>query len=134
MQSKWSDREAARFVERYGADWGEDLALRIYLAGLIGSEEDLVLHGGGNTSVKTVFRNILGDRVPVLYVKASGLNMAAIEPEGYIRLDLEHLRRLRSLERLSEDEMLEILFGMTGFKDEYHGSLSFLKHLLECPD
>jgi len=59
MLSKWSDSEAAAFVERYGAEWGEPLALRTYTSRLLGSEPALVLHGGGNTPVKTLWRSLL---------------------------------------------------------------------------
>ena len=51
MQSRWSAAEARSFAERY-APYGEDLALRVYTSRLIGSDPALVLHGGGNTSVK----------------------------------------------------------------------------------
>ena len=59
MQSRWSDSDARSFVERW-ADAGEDLALRVYTSRLIGAEPDLVMHGGGNTSVKIVLRDVLG--------------------------------------------------------------------------
>ena len=51
MRSRWSDDEAASFVARYGARRGEDLALRTYTSRLLGADDRLVLHGGGNTSV-----------------------------------------------------------------------------------
>lgn len=106
MKNRWSDAEAARFVAKYAERCGEDLALRIYLAVLIACEDSLVLHAGGNSSVKTTFKNVLGETVPVIYVKAARDNTAAIEPEGYIRLDLGYLRRLRALEHLSQAAML----------------------------
>ena len=53
MENRWSDLKAAQFVEKYGERWGEDLAKGLYLASLIGAEDRLVLHGGGNSSVKT---------------------------------------------------------------------------------
>jgi len=56
------------------------LALRTYSSRLLGAEESLVLHGGGNTSVKGYATNVLGERVPALYVKASGYNLVDIEP------------------------------------------------------
>ncbi len=71
MQSRWSQKKAAEFLSRYAAEWGEDLALRTYSSRLLGAEESLVLHGGGNTSVKSAFTNILGDHLPALFVKAS---------------------------------------------------------------
>jgi len=105
MESRWSDAKAAEYVERYGAKWGEDLALRTYLGTLIGMEDRLVLHGGGNNSVKTSLTNILGERRAIIFVKASGANMAAIEPESYTALDLEYLKKLRALAELSDEEM-----------------------------
>src|SRR5437763_199897 len=60
MRSRWSDEEAAAVVARYGARWGEELALRTYTSRLLGAEDRLVLHGGGNTSAKGIFTNRLG--------------------------------------------------------------------------
>ena len=62
MQSRWNDAEAETFVARYAAE-GRDLALRVYSSRLIGMEEDLVLHGGGNTSVKTTTTTLVGDEI-----------------------------------------------------------------------
>ena len=105
MESRWSDAKAAEYIERYGPKWGEDLALRTYLGALIGMEDRLVLHGGGNNSVKTSLTNILGEHRSIIFVKASGANMAAIEPEGYTALDLEYLKKLRALPEISDEEM-----------------------------
>ncbi len=61
MQSQWNDRAAAEAVETYGAKGvSEDLALRVYTTRLLGRDPLLVLHGGGNTSVKTRARDDLG--------------------------------------------------------------------------
>jgi len=109
MQSRWSDEEAAEFVARYGGEWGEALALRTYSARLLGAEPDLVLHGGGNSSVKSAWRNVLGEDVPALFVKASGADMAGIEPYGHCGLDLEYLRRLRVLPSLDDEAMVDQL-------------------------
>ncbi len=108
MQSRWSDQEARRFVERYAA-WGEDVALRVYTSRLIGSEPALVMHGGGNTSVKGVHRDLFGDSIEAIYVKGSGWNLESIEPPGLPGLDLDYLRRLRSLPALSDEEMVNQL-------------------------
>ncbi len=109
MRSRWSDEEAAGFVARYGGDWGEPLALRVYSARLLGAEPDLVLHGGGNTSVKTMWKNVLGEDVPAIFVKASGADMATIEPAGHCGLGLEYLRRLRVLSELDDEAMVDQL-------------------------
>ena len=52
MKSAWSDRDADAAIARY-ANLGRDLALRVYTTRLLGKDPRLVLHGGGNTSVKT---------------------------------------------------------------------------------
>jgi len=105
MENRWSDEKAAQFLEKYGNRWGKDLALGLYAASLIGAEDKLVLHGGGNSSVKTTHTNLLGERLDAIYVKASGYNMAFIEPNGYTGLDLGYLKKLRSLSVLSDEEM-----------------------------
>src|SRR5690349_14598845 len=107
MRSLWSDDEAGRFVARYAPRWGDDLALRTYSSRLLGAEERLVLHGGGNTSVKSQATNVLREQIPALYVKASGYNLADIEPEGHSPVDLGFLKRLRALENLSDAAMAD---------------------------
>ncbi len=114
MQSKWSDDEARAYVDRYAArdgaagrtTAGEDIALRVYTSRLIGAEPSLVLHGGGNTSVKTRLEDDLGNLVDVLCVKGSGWDLARIEPAGLPALRLRELVALRARERLSDEEMV----------------------------
>src|SRR5881397_2882091 len=105
MRSRWSDEEAAACVARYGARWGEELALRTYTSRLLGAEDRLVLHGGGNTSVKGTFTNRLGETISAIYVKASGHDLATLEPEGLPGLDLGYLRKLRVLDTLDDEAM-----------------------------
>jgi len=107
MKSRWSDSEAEAFVKRY-ADKGvaRDLALRTYTTRLLGSDPKLVLHGGGNTSVKTKMTDLLGDEVEVICVKGSGWDMGNIEPAGLPAVRLAPLRRLRALEKLSDEDMV----------------------------
>ncbi|NLV72526.1 MAG: bifunctional aldolase/short-chain dehydrogenase [Actinobacteria bacterium] len=109
MRSRWSDEEAAGLVATYGTEWGEPLALRTYTARLLGSEPDLVLHGGGNCSVKTSWTDVFGEEIPALFVKASGADMAIIEPAGLCGLELDYLRRLRGLVSLDDEAMVEQL-------------------------
>src|SRR5438094_6100340 len=109
MKSRWSDGEAREFCDRYGPKWGEPLALRVYTSRLIGKDPDLVMHGGGNTSVKIVQRNLFGDEVEALCVKGSGWDLDSIEPQGFPAIDLSWLRRLRKLEALSDEEMVNQL-------------------------
>jgi rhamnose utilization protein RhaD (predicted bifunctional aldolase and dehydrogenase)/NAD(P)-dependent dehydrogenase (short-subunit alcohol dehydrogenase family) len=105
MRSRWIEAEADRCVEQYARAWGEDIALRTYSARLLGADPALVLHGGGNTSVKGTHTTIVGERVPALYVKASGADMATIDPAGHLALDLASLRSLRVLDDLDDVAM-----------------------------
>ena len=105
METRWSDGDVARAVAAWAPRWGEDLALRTYASRLLGADDRLVLHGGGNTSVKGTFTNRLGDPVPAIFVKASGHDLATIEPEGHPGLDLGYLRRLRVLTALDDEAM-----------------------------
>lgn len=109
MQNRWSEQDAASHVARYGPSWGEDLALRVYSSRLLGAEKTLVLRGGGNASVKSAHTDIFGDCVPALFVKASGFDMACIEPPGFSGLYLDPLRRLRGVADLADREMLNQL-------------------------
>ena len=109
MENRWSDDRAAEFIEKYGGAYGKDLAIGIFVASLIGAEAKLVLHGGGNSSVKTNYKNLFGESKAAIFVKASGRNMAAIEPDGFTGMDLEHLRKLRRLPELSDEQMMSEL-------------------------
>jgi rhamnose utilization protein RhaD (predicted bifunctional aldolase and dehydrogenase)/NAD(P)-dependent dehydrogenase (short-subunit alcohol dehydrogenase family) len=109
MENRWSQRAAAEFIARYAARHGEELALRTYSSRLLGSEPSLVLHGGGNTSVKGTVTNVFGERVDALFIKASGHDLATIEPEGHVAVDLAHLHRLRRLADLSDQAMVNEL-------------------------
>jgi rhamnose utilization protein RhaD (predicted bifunctional aldolase and dehydrogenase)/NAD(P)-dependent dehydrogenase (short-subunit alcohol dehydrogenase family) len=111
MISHWSDSDALLAVERDGPVWGEDLALRTYSARLLGAESSLVLHGGGNTSVKTGLTDIFGDTRSAIFVKASGADMALVGPQDHLPLDLAYLRRMRGLHDLADAAMVAELRG-----------------------
>src|ERR1700691_4124749 len=107
MHSKWSNAEAKDFVARYVSKGiNADLALRTYTTRLLGSDPKLVLHGGGNTSVKITAKDQLGEDVDVLCVKGSGWDMGNIEPQGLPAVRLAELRRLRRLNTLSDEDMV----------------------------
>lgn len=109
MKSQWSNSDAKSYVRRYeNQRVGEDLALRVYTSRLLGRDPTLVLHGGGNTSVKTVMPEALGRDTAVLCVKGSGWDMAEIEPAGLPAVRLAPIRELRALERLSDEEMVNL--------------------------
>ncbi len=104
MKNRFNPIEAKDILRTY-PDIPEDLALCIYASRLIGSESNLVLHGGGNTSVKLKMENILGDKQDILFVKGSGHDLSTIGPEGFCGLDLNFLCRLKNLETLTDQEM-----------------------------
>src|SRR5712692_1285261 len=112
MRSLWSDSEAESCVARYGETGvSRDVALRVYTTRLLGSDPRLVLHGGGNSSVKTTLRDLLGEAVEVLCVKGSGWDMGNIEPAGLPAVRLAPLRKLRRLERLADEDMVNLQRG-----------------------
>ena len=109
MQSKWNDKAADEIVAAYEAKGvGPDIALRVYTTRLLGRDPLLVLHGGGNTSVKTRARDDLGVEHEVIAVKGSGADMADIEPWGLPAVKLAPLRELRTLEALSDEAMVNV--------------------------
>ena len=101
MQSLWQDAEAATFEG--------DLGARVYTSRLLGRDKALVLHGGGNTSVKIAERDRFGDELTVLYVKGSGWDLEFIEPAGFSPVRLEHVLKLARLDRLSDPDMVNEL-------------------------
>ncbi len=105
MKNRYKEEKAQEAVRAFG-NCPEALALRVYTSRLIGAEEDLVLHGGGNTSVKCVVKNLLGEELEALFIKGSGWDLGSIEPEGFPCLDLAYLRKLRALSSLGDEEMV----------------------------
>ena len=107
MKSLWNDDDARAAVAHWRARGAsEPLALRTYTARLLGAEPKLVLHGGGNTSVKTTARDLFGEEIDVLHVKGSGWDLASIEPAGHPAVRLAPLLRLRQLAVLDDEDMV----------------------------
>src|SRR6201991_4324598 len=107
MQSAWNDSDAAAAVALY-ENLGRDLALRVYTTRLLGQDPKLVLHGGGNTSVKTRMTDLNGEQVDVLCVKGSGWDMGTIEPPGLPAVRLDPLKKLRHRNALSDEDMVRV--------------------------
>jgi len=103
MKSLWSEQEAARYTT--------PLALRVYTSRLLGRDRALVLHGGGNTSVKLRQTNVLGDEENVLFVKGSGWDLETIEAAGFTPVRLDYLLRLAQLDRLTDTQMVNELLA-----------------------
>jgi rhamnose utilization protein RhaD (predicted bifunctional aldolase and dehydrogenase)/NAD(P)-dependent dehydrogenase (short-subunit alcohol dehydrogenase family) len=109
MENLWSDDDAKAAIARHAAKGiNEDLALRVYTTRLLGGEPRLVLHGGGNTSVKTRMADITGAQVDVLCVKGSGWDMGTIEAPGLPAVRLGPLGELKGLQALSDEDMVNV--------------------------
>ena len=105
MKSLWSDAEAAKFAApQFGS-----LGLRVYSSRLLGRDKSLVLHGGGNTSVKLREKDLFGEEREVLYVKGSGCDLETIGPEGFTPVDLACMQKLARLPALSDPQLLNQL-------------------------
>jgi rhamnose utilization protein RhaD (predicted bifunctional aldolase and dehydrogenase)/NAD(P)-dependent dehydrogenase (short-subunit alcohol dehydrogenase family) len=109
MDNRYDVEAAAQMVQDLAPGVSELLALRTYSARLIGSDPSLVLHGGGNTSVKATMKTALGEEVAVLHIKGSGRDLATIEPDGHPAVKLEPLRRLRALDAMTDEAMVNEL-------------------------
>ena len=101
MKSLWSDREAAEYKT--------DLGLRVYTSRLLGRDPSLVLHGGGNTSVKICEQNLVGESEDILYVKGSGWDLETIAEAGFAPVRMAHLLKLAKLSVLSDSQMVNEL-------------------------
>lgn len=101
MKSLWSDAEAASFAGPLGP--------RVYTSRLLGRDRSLVLHGGGNTSVKLREKNLFGEDEDVLYVKGSGWDLETIEAAGFTPVSLGYVKRLAQLPALSDPQMVNEL-------------------------
>ncbi|MEZ4679593.1 MAG: SDR family NAD(P)-dependent oxidoreductase [Caldilineaceae bacterium] len=104
MKSQWNDAEAAALA-------ADPLGLRVYSSRLLGGDPALVLHGGGNTSVKATATDIFGDEVEVLYVKGSGWDLGTIEKPGFAPVRLGAAQRLAEFATLSDGDMVKTLRG-----------------------
>ncbi len=107
MQNLWNDSEAEKLVADYAKKGvSRDLALRVYTTRLLGGEPRLVLHGGGNTSLKSTATDILGRDYEVLCVKGSGWDMGVIEPAGLPAVKMDALLAARKLDTLGDEDMV----------------------------
>ncbi|MDO8261844.1 MAG: bifunctional aldolase/short-chain dehydrogenase [Gallionella sp.] len=97
MENLWNDTEAGKHIDI--------LAERVYTSRLLGANPNLVLHGGGNTSVKGVSKNIFGEDVATLFVKGSGSDLATIEAKDFVAVRMEAMLKLSRLEKLSDIDM-----------------------------
>ncbi|MGZ5835875.1 MAG: bifunctional aldolase/short-chain dehydrogenase [Xanthobacteraceae bacterium] len=109
MKSRYVERDASEYVDRYGARGvSRDVALRVYTTRLLGGDPKLVLHGGGNTSVKSVTTDLMEETADVLHIKGSGWDLAVIEPEGLPAVRLAPLRKLLARDALTDEDMVAV--------------------------
>ena len=107
MISKYSDKDAKLYINQFAKKGvAKDLALRIYTTQLLGNDPTVVLHGGGNTSVKSSIKTLLGKVEKVIYVKGSGKDMGDIEEDGFPALEMENLLKMRTLKNLDDFQMV----------------------------
>ena len=123
MDNRWGESDAAAFS-------GDPVQLRAYTSRLLGSDPDLVLHGGGNTSVKVESPDLHGDLQNLLYVKGSGWDLASMQPAGFAPLRLEPVRRLTELAELSDEAMMRALRAASVNPDAPAPSVETITHAI----
>ncbi|MBF0379426.1 MAG: bifunctional aldolase/short-chain dehydrogenase [Magnetococcales bacterium] len=106
MKNRWSKSAATRFANKHSHSINRDIALRIYSSQLQGMESSLVLHGGGNSSVKSSYKNILGQNIDAIFIKASGHDLATLTAAGLPGLHLARLQELQSIKTLDDAQMV----------------------------
>jgi rhamnose utilization protein RhaD (predicted bifunctional aldolase and dehydrogenase)/NAD(P)-dependent dehydrogenase (short-subunit alcohol dehydrogenase family) len=104
MENRYNEHHAQELIERY-PDTAEELIRRIYTSRLIGANPSLVHPGGGSTSLKLRQKNVLGEDEQILYLKGSGVDLANIDPQGFVALDLAFLNKFRRLEKFDGADM-----------------------------
>jgi rhamnose utilization protein RhaD (predicted bifunctional aldolase and dehydrogenase)/NAD(P)-dependent dehydrogenase (short-subunit alcohol dehydrogenase family) len=110
MKSLWNDKTAQQYVRDYKKKKiNKDLALRIYTTHLLGRNPKLVLHGGGNSSVKSVGKNLYKKDVNLIYVKGSGWDMSNLNELGMPGLELNPLLETIKLYELNDNDMVNLL-------------------------
>jgi len=122
-ENRWEPKDAAHFE-------GDLVAMRAYTSRLLGGDADLVLHGGGNTSVKVNSPDLHGDQQEVLWVKGSGWDLASMQPAGFTPLQLGPVRRLAELDTLSDDQMMRALRSASVNPDAPAPSVETITHAL----
>jgi len=109
MKNNWKNIDAKNYIKKYKEkNISEDLALRIYTTHLLGKNNELVLHGGGNTSLKTTTKNIFNENIDVMHVKGSGWDMGIIDYPGLPAVELKPLLKTKKLSKLNDFDMVNL--------------------------
>ena len=123
MKNRWDDNEAKRLNN-------DPLQLRVYTSRLLGLEHDLVLHGGGNTSVKTEATNLFGEKEQLIYIKGSGWDLTSIEATGFAPVRISSIKRLAQLDQLSDTDMVIALRSAMTNPDAPNPSVEAILHAM----
>ena len=130
MQNLWNQADLQRSVngQRSANDIPVELAELVYASRLLGSESSLVMHGGGNTSVKSELHDVIGYRVNVIFIKGSGVNLAGVDAHDFMPVRIEPLQKLQYLYatggRSSEEDIEQ--FSTQRFKNFLYLNLFYL--------
>ena len=109
MKNKWNNSEAKKYISQYKQkNISKELSLRIYTTHLMGREKNLVLHGGGNTSVKTISKDFLNKKIEVMHIKGSGGDMGSIDYPGLPAVELHPLLETINLKKLNDFDMVNL--------------------------
>ena len=107
--NRWNDADARAMQDAAGRDpAARELALRVYSSRIIGADPDMVMHGGGNTSMKQVLTDVFGEPCEVIHIKGSGWDLGDIQAAGMPAVRMDVLKRLRALPRLSDEDMVNV--------------------------
>jgi rhamnose utilization protein RhaD (predicted bifunctional aldolase and dehydrogenase) len=117
LKNLWDEQKAKQYTT--------DLDLRVYTSNLLGSSDQLVLHGGGNTSVKS---KVNGE--DILYVKGSGWDLVSIEKEGFAPVKLDILKDMAKVENLSDTDMVKQQKDAMINKDAPNPSVEAILHAI----
>lgn len=129
MRNNWKNSEAKKYINEYKKrKISKYLALRIYTTRLLGKEKKLVLHGGGNTSMKTSINNIFNQNIDVMHIKGSGWNMNSIDEIGLPPVELNPLLKTINLKKLNDFEMMNLLRRCLLKSDAPNPSVETLLH------
>ena len=110
MKNLWNKNIANVYIKKYAKKKiSKDLALRIYTTHLLGSEKKLVLHGGGNTSLKETQKDIFNKSTNVMHVKGSGWDMSNLTEEGMPTVFLDPLLKTLKFKNMTDNNMVNFL-------------------------
>jgi rhamnose utilization protein RhaD (predicted bifunctional aldolase and dehydrogenase)/NAD(P)-dependent dehydrogenase (short-subunit alcohol dehydrogenase family) len=102
MHSRWNDSEAKKYL-------ASPLEMRAYTSRLLGEEDSLVLHGGGNTSLKHTIKDLFSKDIEILYVKGSGHDLKTIQSNGFSPTRQDYLKQLSTLPSMTDSVMMREL-------------------------